>query len=144
VSLTHPDHAQVCIYGMRDSALSDDVATASRRAVELGATVVSRKEAPQIEAVFSNIAEAATFAIWLSRRLVDYHTYTLTQVTHPLESAPWPERDAERVKANCIAVALNYNVYAQRWRVVAVPEAYADLVGGMIDRIPLQELKQEI
>ncbi len=100
MSLTHPDHALVAVYGMRDSRRYDDVAEASRKAVELGATVVSRLEAPQLEAVFSDSIQASSFAIWLSRREVIYHTYQLTQVADPT-TPPWPKQDAERVKATC-------------------------------------------
>src|SRR5262245_6656978 len=96
MSVTHADQTLICIYGMRDSAVYDDVAIASRRAVELGATVVSSQDNPQISATFSNITQACTFAIWLSRRLVEYHTYQLTQVTHP-SGRPWPDRHAGNV-----------------------------------------------
>ncbi len=142
MSLTHPDHARVSIYGMRDSAVYDDVAHVSRTAVALGATVVSSQDAPQIEAYFSDIAQACAFAIWLSRRLYAFHTYQLTQVTNPAQT-PWPERDAERVKANCISLALNYNEHARRWNVTTLPEEYAALVAEAIDRTPLHQLKQE-
>ncbi len=143
MSLTHPDHARVSIYGMRDSAVYDDVAHVSRTAVALGASVVSSQDAPQIEAYFSNITQATAFAIWLSRRLYEFHTYQLTQVTNPTQT-PWPERDAERVKANCISLALNYNEHARRWNVTTLPEAHTSLVAVALARMPLLQLKQEI
>jgi len=142
VSLTHPDHALVAVYGMRDSRRYDDVAEASRKAVELGATVVSRLEAPQLEAVFSDSIQASSFAIWLSRREVIYHTYQLTQVADPT-TPPWPKQDAERVKATCGRLARAYNAHAQRYRVLTIPQAHAELVAQTIERTPLLTVTQE-
>ncbi len=142
MSLTQRDHALVAVYGMRDSRRYDDVAEASRKAVELGATVVSRLEAPQLEAVFSNIFQASSFAIWLSQREVIYHTYQLTQVTDPT-LPPWPQRDAERVKASCVRLARAYNTHAQQYRVPTIPQAHAELVALAIERTPLLTLTQE-
>ena len=142
MSLTHPDHALVTVYGMRDSRRYDDVAEASRKAVELGATVVSRLEAPQLEAVFSDIFRASSFAIWLSRREIIYHTYQLTQVTDPT-APPWPQRDGERVKASCARLARAYNTHAQQYRVPTIPQAHAELVAEAIERTPLLTVTQE-
>ena len=142
MSATHPDQVQVSIYGMRDSREHDDVARASRKATTLGATVVSRLEAPQLEAVFSDIIPASDFAIWLSTHPLDYHTYTLTQVQDRSQIA-WPRRNAARVKANCVALAANYNAYARRYRITELPEEYTLLVAAAINRTPLLELTQE-
>ena len=142
MSLTQRDHALVAVYGMRDSRRYDDVAEASRKAVELGATVVSRLEAPQLEAVFSDIFRASSFAIWLSRREIIYHTYQLTQVTDPT-APPWPQRDAERVKASCVRLVRAYNTLAQDYRVPTIPQAHAELVAQAIERTPLLTVTQE-
>jgi hypothetical protein len=143
MSITHPDQAEVSIYGMPDSALYDDVARASRKAVELGATVVSSQDNPRVRAIFSEVTMAAAFAIWLSRRLVVYHTYQLTQVA--AEGAlPWPARDAERVWKNCAALARGYNDHARLRRLQRVDEAECNLIAEAIERTPLLLLTQEV
>lgn len=142
MSLTQRDHALVAVYGMRDSRQYDDITEASRKAVELGATVISRREAPQLEAVFSDSTQACNFAIWLSHREVIYHTYQLTQVADPA-APPWPQRDAERVKASCVQLARAYNTHAARYRVPTIPHAHAELVAQAIERTPLLTLTQE-
>jgi len=142
MSATTPEQVTVTIYGMRDSALHDDVANASRKAVALGATVVSRQDAPQIEATFSDILHASDFAIWLGMHEIIYHTYLLTQVQDPSQIA-WPRRNAARVKANCEALARNYNVHALAHRVAIIPPEHAALVADAIARTPLLTLTQE-
>ena len=142
MSITMPDQAEVAIYGMRDSRQSDDVALASRKAVELGATVVSSLDAPQVRAIFNDITQAAAFAIWLGRRLVAYHTYQLTQVTKPTQP-PWPQRDAGVVHGNCIRLARGYNAYARRHRLAELPQICAEAIAEAIARTPLHQLRQE-
>jgi len=143
MSITHPDQAEIAIFGMRDSRLYDDVAIASCKAVELGATVVSIMDVPQIRAVFNDITQAAAFAIWLSRHLVVYHTYQLTQVAAE-EALPWPARDAERVWKNCAALARGYNDHARLWQLQRVDEAECNLIAEAIERTPLLALTQEV
>jgi len=143
MSITTADQAEIAVFGMRDSRLYDDVAIASQKAVELGATVVSILDAPQIRAVFNDITQAAAFAIWLSRRRVAYHTYQLTQVA--AEGAlPWPTRNAERVWKNCAALARDYNNHARLWQVQMIDEADSNLIAEAIERTPLLLLTQEV
>jgi hypothetical protein len=123
----------VSVYGMLDSTLYDDVATASKKATDLGATVVSSPDMPQLRAVFS---------IWLSTGKVAFHTFQLTQ-TSVEHDIPWPELAPQRVKASCIQLARDYNSHAALHRVRTVPQDAAELIAEAIFRTPLLTLTQE-
>ena len=117
----------VSVYGMLDSSLYDDVATATKKATDLGATVVSSPDMPQIRAVFSDVVDACTFSIWLSIGKVAFHTFQLTQ-TSVEHDIPWPELAPQRVKASCIQLARDYNSHAALHRVRTVPQDAAELI----------------
>jgi hypothetical protein len=132
----------VSVYGMLDSTLYDDVATASKKATDLGATVVSSPDMPQLRAVFSDVVDACTFSIWLSTGKVAFHTFQLTQ-TSVEHDIPWPELAPQRVKASCIQLARDYNSHAALHRVRTVPQDAAELIAEAIFRTPLLTLTQE-
>jgi hypothetical protein len=132
----------VSVYGMLDSSLYDDVATASKKATDLGATVVSSPDMPQLRAVFSDVVDACTFSIWLSTGKVAFHTFQLTQ-TSVEHDIPWPELAPQRVKASCIQLARDYNSHAALHRVRTVPQDAAELIASAIFRTPLLTLTQE-
>jgi hypothetical protein len=130
------------VYGLPDASLYEDIATASLKATELGATVISQPDMPQIRAVFSDVVEAATFVIWLSTRKVTFHTFQLTQtwIEHDLA---WPDLAAHRVRKGCIALVRNYNTYADRHRLHRVQPDAANLLADALERVPLMTLSQE-
>jgi len=132
----------VSVYGMLDSSLYDDVATATKKATDLGATVVSSPDNPQLRAVFSDVVDACTFSIWLSTGKVAFHTFQLTQ-TSVEHDIPWPELVPQRVKASCIQLARDYNSHAALHRVRTVPQDAAELIAEAIFRTPLLTLTQE-
>jgi hypothetical protein len=132
----------VSVYGMLDSSLYDDVATATKKATDLGATVVSSPDMPQLRAVFSDVVDACTFSIWLSTGKVAFHTFQLTQ-TSVEHDIPWPELAPQRVKASCIQLARDYNSHAALHRVRTVPQDAAELIAEAIFRTPLLTLTQE-
>jgi hypothetical protein len=132
----------VSVYGMLDSTLYDDVATATKKATNLGATVVSSPDMPQLRAVFSDVVDACTFSIWLSTGKVAFHTFQLAQ-TSVEHDIPWPELAPQRVKASCIQLARDYNSHAALHRVRTVPQDAAELIAEAIFRTPLLTLTQE-
>jgi hypothetical protein len=132
----------VTVYGLPDATMYEDVATASVKAADLGATVVSQPDMPQIRAVFGDPVEACSFVIWLSTRKVTFHTFQLTQTAEDY-ATPWPDQAAERVKAGCAALARFYNTYANRHRMNRVQPDAANLIAEAIERTPLMTLSQE-
>ena len=132
----------VTVYGLPDATLYQDVATASLKAVELGATVVSQPDMPQIRAVFSDIIDASTFVIWLSTGKVSFHTFQLTQ-TAEAHGLPWPDLTPLRVKSGCVALVRNYNTYADRHRLHRLQPDAANLIADALERVPLMRLSQE-